>query len=123
MITPDELGGDADLASRVIVYGRSLAPCLHDLLDSDKTDAISILKGALSSAAAITKVRSTAVKSRAAGDWTLSYFSDTELGSVFTADDRAALRSLCASSTSVSGAGPIGSFPEPSRTTRNLWPE
>lgn len=120
-IAPDDLGGDADLASRVIVYARSIAPCLHELVDNDKSDAIAILKGALSTAAAITKVRASAVKSRTAGDWSLSYFSDTEIGSVFTTDDRLALRGLCPA-TAAGGAGPVGSFPEPSRATWNLWP-
>lgn len=120
MITPEDLGGDVELARRVIIYARSLAPCLHELIDDGKQDAISILKGASASLAGIVKVRSSAVKSRSAGDWTLSYFSDSELGSVFTGDDRSALRALCPV-VAGSGLGPIGSFPEPSRATRNLW--
>lgn len=120
MITPTDLGGDVDLARRVIMYGRSLAPCLHHLQDEDKADAVAILKGALVSAAAIAKVRASAVKSRTAGDWSLSYFSDAELGSAFTLDDRAAMRALCPSANS--GTGPVGSFPEPSPIIRNLWP-
>lgn len=121
MITPTDLGGDVEMARRVIVYARSLAPCLDSLPDEPRQDAIAILKGALGSAVAITKVRQSAVKTRSTGDWSLSYFSDTELGSVFTGDDRVALASLCGSSNS-GGNIPLGSFPEPSRAYRNLWP-
>ena len=122
MITPSDLGGDVDMARRVIVYARSsLAPCLDALIDNPRQDAIVILKGALGSAQAITKVRTSAVKTRTSGDWSLGYFSDAELGSVFTGDDRTALRALCGS-VSAGSSGPIGSFPEPSGALGRLFP-
>lgn len=121
MIKPDDIGGDADLARRVIVFARSIAPCLDSLEDGTgddapqpKSDAIAILKGVVSH---IVSRGSTGVKSQGIGSARVEYVVS---GSSFSDDDRRGLRSLC----SVSAAAlPQGSFPPPSRVVAHLWPE
>lgn len=117
-ITKEDLGlTDEDLARRVLAYGRLLAPCLSDLDGDPREDAIAILKNVASIAAA----RLPGLKARAVGDWSWTYLTDKEMGSMIGADDRAVLTSLCGTQASTAG-GPVGSFPAPPREYRGLWP-
>lgn len=123
MIKPDDIGGDVDLARRVIVIARSIAPCLDSLEDGSgeddpkyKSDAIAILKGVV---AHVVKRGSTAVKSQGIGSARIEYVVS---GSSFSDDDRNGLRSLCSAAPS-STASSQGSFPPPSRVVAHLWPE
>lgn len=107
-ITPEEISDDdRDLGLRILGYARPVAPCLQNIFDDDRATAIAILK----SVAKRVLTTPAGVKARAAGDWSMQYFSDAELGGVFSVDDRAALRALCGASASA-GRGPVGSFPE-----------
>jgi len=119
MITPSDLGGDADAARRVIVYARTIAPCLDSLEDGvgeadpkPRSDAIAILKGVASD------VRQRGVKKQHSGSSGVEYVVD---GSSFSAEDRASLRSLCGAVTT--GGLPVGSFPLPSRVVTRLFLE
>jgi hypothetical protein len=119
VILPTDLAAASeDLARRIIVLARSIAPCLDTLEDGagegdpkPKSEAIAILKGVAAD------VRMRGVKSQASGSSRVEYIVN---GSSFSADDRASLRSLCATST----AGlPVGSFPKPSPAVMRLFPE
>jgi len=119
VIKPADLTGvNDDLARTLIVMARTIAPCLDSLEDGEgeddpkpRSEAISILK-------VIGKSRRRGIKYQQTGPARVEYTVDA---SAFTAEDRAALRSLCAVSTT---AGlPVGSFPKPSRAVSRLFPE
>lgn len=122
MIEPAELGVDETLALRVLGIARSFAPCL-DRIGDDQTDqgardretAVAILSGV---AAEARDRGSRLVKAQRIGPAGVDY---TDAGSWFSADDRAALISLCAKPAATS-SGPLGHFPRPGVTSR-LWPE
>ncbi|MFP7833130.1 hypothetical protein [Marisediminicola sp. LYQ134] len=113
MIDYSDISEDEDLARRVMVRARVIAPCI-DTLDEDGTkNAIAILKGVVAEipAAGSRRVRS---KSRNGTSVRL----DT-INSAFTADDITGLRSLCGAAP----AGlPLGSFPK-ARAFKRVWPE
>ena len=121
MIKPTDIGGDEDLARRVILHARTIAPCidtLEDVADDDapkpKSDAIAILKAA----AAVGAARgSHLVKSQRLNAAAVEY---SDVSSWFSAEDRAALRHLCGAS---SAGHPIGDFPAPARAISRIWPE
>jgi hypothetical protein len=119
VILPTDLApASEDLARRIIVLARSIAPCLDTLEDEvgdetpkPKSEAIAILKGVAAD------VRMRGVKAQRSGSSSVEYIVN---GSSFSADDRASLRSLCTTST----AGlPLGSFPNPSPAVMRLFPE
>ncbi|MEO5919929.1 MAG: hypothetical protein ABIQ01_02185 [Pseudolysinimonas sp.] len=120
MIKPDDLTGVAeDLARRILVTARSIAPCLDSLEDEAgedtpklKSDAIAILKGIAKSGG-----RSHLLKSQRVGPAAVEY----NAGSWWADDDRAALRSLCALAST--GGLPIGEFPATSKALTRMWPE
>jgi hypothetical protein len=110
VITPEDLGGDEDLARRVLTYARTIAP-IDDVVDVDlKKDAIAVLRS-------ISGPRQ--VSAERAGGISVSYF---QMASWFSAEDRASLRSICQLPASDAHM-PVGSFPLPSRVLHNLWPE
>lgn len=119
MIKPADLTGiTGDAAVRLIVLARSIAPCLDTLEDGPgdddpkpRAEAIAILNGV-----AQVQLRPSHIKSERTGPSSAEYFPNS---SWFSADDRTALRSLCAAA---SGRNPIGSFPTSSPLT-NVWPE
>lgn len=120
MLTPTDLGGDENLARRVLVRARSIAPCIDSLTDGPgdddpkpKSDAIAILKGVI---AEIPAAGSRRVRSKSRNGTSITY---ADIASAFTADDVAALRSLCSAVTS---GLPVGSFPT-SRPVGRVWPE
>lgn len=116
MITPANLGGDEDLARRVIVLARSIAPCI-DSFDSSSEEfknTVAILRGVV---AEIIARGSRGVQSERIGPSTVTYVVNR---SSFSDDDRAALRSLC-NATPRPGL-PLGSFP-PAGVVGRVWPE
>ena len=117
MITAETLGlvDDKDLADRVIAYGRTLAPCLQTLEGQDLTDTVAVLKNVAKVAAG----RLPGLKARAVGDWSWTYLTDAEMGSMIGPDDRAVLSRVC---NLKPVGGPRGSFPAPPREYLRLWP-
>ncbi|WP_227468026.1 hypothetical protein [Microbacterium sp. YJN-G] len=115
-ITPTDLGGDEDIARRLLVLARSIAPCIDSFTDNSeaKKDAVAILKGVLAEQPAAGSRRTRSVSRNG----TSMSFADVE--SAFDSDSRQALRSLCGSA--VSGGMPKGSFPK-ARPFANVWPE
>ena len=115
MITPDEISTDTDLARRVLVRARSIAPCLNSIPDGDdrKSDAIAILKGVI---AEVPSPGARRVRSRARNGTSISY---NDPGGAFSDDDILSLRSLC---DAASNGLPIGSFPE-ARPFAREWVE
>lgn len=120
MILPTDLApASEDLARRIIVYARSIAPCLDTLVDGEgdedpkpRSEAIAILKGVASD------VRRRGVKSQRSGSSAVEYIVS---GSTFSAEDRAALRSLC--TPPPEPTLPRGSFPLPSTALTRMFPE
>ena len=114
MIQHSDISTDEDLARRVLVRARSIAPCL-DTLDHERTkDAIAILKGIV---AEIPGAGSRRVRSKSRNGTSISYDNIT---SAFTPDDISGLRSLCPAAETASG--PLGSFPT-GRLLGRVWPE
>jgi hypothetical protein len=124
VINPSDLTGvEETLARRVIIYARSIAPCLDSLVDVEgdenpkpRSDAIAILVGV---AAEVPRPGARRVKRERIGPADAEYF---QVSSAFTDDDRAGLRALCSASESTGGL-PVGSFPKSARVITSMWPE
>lgn len=115
-ITPTDIGGDENIARRVIVLAKSIAPCIDTFADEseEKKDAIAIL----SAVAGEVKLRGARnVVAQRQGTASVTY----DVGSAFTSDDRDALRALCGATSSSIGQ-PVGSFPT-GRPVGRVWPE
>ena len=108
-----DVDSDEGLGRRVLAYARNLAPCLDSLEGDDWEDALAVLR----SVAKVTAGRVSGLKGKAVGDWSWSFFTDTEMGSVFGPDDRSTLARLCGLTVTV-GRGPAGSFPVPDAAWR-----
>lgn len=115
-ITPEQLGGDADLARRILVRARIIAPCLATLPDESplREDALAILRGVAAEAAAMPP---RTLASTGVGPMRESY---RDIASCFSADDIESLRSLCGATAAPSL--PVGSFPDAGFINR-MWPE
>lgn len=116
MITATDIGGDEDLARRVLSVARSIAPI--DTVDDYelRKDAIAILRAVAQSGA---DRGSMLIANQRVGAAAVAY---REVSSWFTDDDRAALRNIC-TTEAASPQGSVGSFPQPSRLIGRLWPE
>jgi hypothetical protein len=119
VIQPSDLEPvSADLARRIIAIARSIAPCIDTLEDGEgdepmpRSEAIAILKAVAGDG------RKPGIKMQQVGPSRVEYIVS---GSAFSADDRAALRALCAAAT-IQGL-PEGSFPLPSRALTRMFPE
>lgn len=113
-----ELSCDEDLGRRVLLYASSVAPCLQSLDGERREDAVAVLR---SIAADIESAPGYRVKSRTRGEWTTTYFSDTEITSIISAADRDALKMLCGGAR-LAGS-PRGQFPAPHLPLLHMWPE
>lgn len=114
-ITHQELEVEENLARRILVRARIIAPCIDSFPDGseEKKDAIAILKGVI---AELPEAGTRRARSLSRNGTAITY---ADIDSAFTADDRSALSSLCAAAaTGVS----LGSFPSESHITK-LWPE
>lgn len=115
-LTHDMIGSDENLARRVLVRARNIAPCIDTFANNseEQKDAIAILKGVI---AEIPAPGSRRVRSKSRNGTSISY---SDIGSAFSDDDITALRSLCASSGRP--GDPIGSFPS-AQPVAGVWPE
>jgi hypothetical protein len=116
MFTPEDLTGvDENVARRIIVAARSIAPCIDSFADGseEKKNAIAILLGV---AGDLPTSGSRRVKSQRIGSAAVEYWN----ANTWLEEDRDALRSLCPSATSL--GLPRGSFPKVS-VISNTWPE
>lgn len=115
-ITPEDLDGfSEDLARRVLVVARSIAPCLDNLIGERRAEAIAILKG-VAQGAQLRADRS--VQSQGVGSARVTYGPTS---SWFFQDDRDALKALC---PAVDTSGhPVGRFPAPDKMLSRIWPE
>lgn len=116
MITPDDITGvEEDVARRIIVAARSIAPCIDSFAadSEEKKNAIAILRGVAADAPAAGSRR---VRAQRIGSASVDYWD----ANTWRPEDRASLRSLCSSAPS---AGlPVGSFPEAQPVNR-IWRE
>lgn len=115
MILPNEISDDENLARRILVRARSIAPGINNIPDDDdrRLDLIAILKGVV---AEVPSPGAGRVRSRSRNGTSITY---NDVGGAFSEDAIASLRSLVAASP----AGlPIGSFPEAHAFNRE-WPE
>jgi len=114
VISYGDISDDEDLGRRVLVRARAIAPCLDSLDRERENDAIAILKGVV---AEIPTAGSRRVRSRSRNGVSVTY---SDIGSAFTTDDIAALRSLCSGEAAATGS--VGSFPT-ARPYGRLWPD
>ena len=115
-ITPQDLGvADEDLARRILVRARIIAPCLDTFPDDSEArkDAIAILKGVI---AELPEPGSRRARSLSRNGTSITY---ADIDTAFDSDATASLRSLCGATL---GALPLGSFPQ-RIPTGGLWPE
>lgn len=114
-ITHADLGIEEDLARRVLVRARIIAPCIDSFTEDSeqRKDAIAILKGVI---AELPKTGERNVRAQAVGNASVQY---RDIASAFDGDASASLRSLCdaAAETGL----PMGSFPV-DETFEKLWP-
>jgi len=118
VIAPNDLTGvDEDLARRILVTARSIAPCLDTLDDADPSEprsaALAILKGVAKNGGNPHGIKSQRVGPAAVEYNASSWWSD---------DDRAALRSLCVAPDPLPGM-PVGSVPKTSQVVSRMFPE
>lgn len=115
-ITPEDIGGDENVARRILVRARGIAPCIDTFADDSeaKKDAIAILKGVLTELPAPGESR---MRSMSRNGTSVSL---EMIRSAFDGDPAASLRSLCGAS-SFRGHS-VGSFPVDSPVGR-VWPE
>lgn len=116
-IIPTDIGSDEDLARRVLVRARVIAPCIDSFEDGseEKKDAIAILKGVIAELPVPGQGR---VKSMSRNGTSVTY---AEIVSAFNGDAVAGLRALCPAVES--SGGPVGYFPKASGVLARMWPE
>lgn len=115
MIKPEDISTDEDLARRILVRARSIAPCIDTFTDGseEQKNAIAILKGVI---AELPEPGSARAKSLSRNGTSMEF---TDISSAFEGDPETSLRSLCAAWRGMSR----GRFPKPDRATATLWPE
>jgi hypothetical protein len=116
VIQPQEISTDEDLARRILVRARFLAPGIDAIPHGDerRLDALAILKGVI---AEVPAPGSRRVKGRGRNGTSVSYFDVTD---AFSEVDISNLRSLVSAAPSEGLA--IGSFPD-ARPIDRQWPE
>lgn len=116
-IKPTDLGTDEDLARRVLVHARIIAPCLDSFADDseERKNALAILRGIVADVAGR---GSRFVRSQGVLGASVTY---ERAASYFEATDRIGLQSLCGAAPTRSAAS-RASFPKPGIVTR-MWPE
>jgi hypothetical protein len=104
---------DEDVARRLIVAARSIAPCIDSFAQDseEQKNAIAIMRGVLEDSPEDRRVKTQRIGSAAVEYWNPA---------TWLPEDRASLRSLC---TGSQGLGlPRGSFPK-ERPISRLWRE
>lgn len=116
VITAEDIGGDEDLARRVLAVARSIAP-IDSITDIEtRKDAIAILRAVAHEGAAR---GSRQVAAQRVG---MAFITYSPASGWFTDEDRGALRTLCGISPGASRT-PVGHFPQADRTSKQFWPE
>ncbi|MDF2917715.1 MAG: MPMin1 gp44 [Microbacterium sp.] len=118
-VDADVIGGDKDLAIRLILRARQLAPCLPEFDDDtpERTAVVAILKGVAARAASI---GTGTIASQGRNGTNRSY---RDVRSAFFPEDISGLRLLCPDgATQPTRAMPVGSFPT-ERPLSKLFPE
>lgn len=113
-ITPNDLGGNADNARRVLVRARTIVPLLDTLEGEPRETAIAILRGALAEMPDPGERRLRRMNRNGTG------VDLDAAGPMFTPEDEADLRSLFDAAQPVAAA-PMGSFPVDDLFPQ-LWP-
>lgn len=116
-ITPEDIGGEENLARRILVRARGIAPCIDTFVKDSEPwkDAVAILKGVLDELPAPGQAR---MRSMSRNGTSISVEA---IGSAFDVlDATASLRSLCGAT--LSSAHSVGSFPL-ERVFERVWPE
>ena len=118
MIPTIAISADEELARRVLVRARSIAPCIDNFVADTEPykNAVAILKGVI---AELPEAGTARAKSLSRNGTSIAY----EISSAFTADVITSLRSLCDAEGAGDGRGyPRGSFPE-DKVFERLFPE
>lgn len=115
MITPEEIGVGEDVARRILVAARSIAPCIDSFADDseEKKNALAVLRGV---AEEVPAKGSRRARAQRIGPASVDYWD----ANTWHAEDRALLRSLCSAATPL--GLPRGSFPK-ERPISRLWTE
>lgn len=114
-ITATDLGVDDDLARRILVRARIIAPCIDNFADGsdEKRNAVAILKGVIAELPENGMLRA---KSMSRNGTSIEL---ADIKSAFEGDAAVSLRSLCPAASGM----PRGRFPEADRSIQRLWPE
>ncbi len=115
-ITHTQLGVEEDLARRIMVRARLIAPCIDSFVEDseEQKNAIAILKGVIAELPTLGEKR---LRSLSRNGTSVSFAA---IASAFDGDAEVSLRSLCASAPRQ--GLPLGSFPTASTFSR-VWPE
>lgn len=116
-IRPDALGVDEDLARRVLVHARIIAPCIDALAEGSEEhkDALAILRGIVTD---VDGRGSRFVRSEGVLGASVSYAVSA---SYFEASDRIGLQSLCGVDVTAAVVS-RASFPKAGLVAQ-IWPE
>ncbi len=115
MIEASDIAGASELtALRVIAFAQTVAPCLQSLEGDQRALAVAVLTGV---ALELEQRGSRLIRDQGIGPARVGFVSAE---SVFTEDDKAALRALCGS-VALPGA-PVGHFPA-AGVVRRVWGE
>jgi hypothetical protein len=117
-VAPEEIGGDQDLAVRLVLRARELAPGVPEFAHfaSERTAVLAILKGVYKRAA---EIGTSVIASQGRNGTTRSY---RDIRSAFFPEDISGLRSLAVDGAPAPSALPVGSFPK-DRPLSKLFPE
>ncbi len=120
-INASELGVTDDVARRILVRARAVAPCIFSLAEGseERKDALAILKAVAARAAALEAEGVGVVASQGRNGTSISF---RDVKSAFFDEDIEGLRSLCGEAALVPRPLPQGSFPT-ARPIAGLWPE
>ena len=114
----DLLPIDEDIARRVLVRAREIAPGIRTVVpgSEEQRDALAILRGVAARAAGL---GAGTVASKGRNGTSISF---RDIKSAFFDDDITSLRAIFAMPGEKPAGMPVGSFPD-DRPLRNLWPE
>lgn len=117
IIEASEISDNYETGLVVLAYVATVVPNL-DLPAGDvrREQAVAILRGV---AAELPAAGSRRVSQQSRNGTSVSF---RDVGDVFTANDRSALRALCGLPSSTAPAAPVGSFPAPGLVAA-IWPE
>ena len=118
VITASDLGADEDVARRVLVRARSIAPCIANFARESEPwkDAVAILKGVI---AELPKAGSSRTRSMSRNGTSMTF----EISRAFSVENIELLKALCSADVAEAPGGhPVGSFPTGGIVSQ-VWPE